>query len=175
MPGGGGGVDEEQPIKFRLDVPGTDRLFQIESEASLFERMRQEARDRPNPERLVFPEEPIVTRERYAGRHWPVLQEIVEPNYVCYQRLYFEEKNSERYGWELGILQPFLSAAVFYADVITLPYHAGTEPCRKFECSAGQCLPGDPVPYLLYPPQFSLTGLAAEAGAVVALVFIFPG
>ena len=55
-----------------------------------------------------------------------------------------------------------------------MPYHMGTQPLRHYDTGAGQCLPGDPVPFLLYPPEFSLTGAIAEAGVVVALYAIFP-
>ena len=98
--------------------------------------------------------------------------EQAEPAYVCFKRLLFEEKNAERYGWDLGVIHPFVSTAAFYWDVATLPYHLFTAPCRKFECSAGYCLPGDPVPYLLYPPEWSLTGLTAEALAVYSLALV---
>ena len=49
-----------------------------------------------------------------------------------------------------------------------------TNPCRWYECSAGYCLPGDPVPYLCYPPQLSLTGSLAEIATGVALFAMFP-
>jgi hypothetical protein len=110
-----------------------------------------------------------------VARTFPPAQEVVEPYYVCYNRLLFEERNSERYGWDLGFIQPFVSAGAFYWDVVALPYHLGTEPCRHYECGAGYCLPGDPVPYLLYPPELSLTGTVLEAGTIVALFGIFPG
>ena len=58
--------------------------------------------------------------------------------------------------------------------MLFLPYHIGTQPCRCYECSAGYCLPGDPVPYLLYPPELSLSGFLLEAGTVVSLAAIFP-
>ena len=48
------------------------------------------------------------------------------------------------------------------------------EPCQRFECSAGYCLPGDPVPYLLYPLPLSITGTAAETGIVLGLAFAIP-
>ena len=99
----------------------------------------------------------------------------VEPNYVCYGRLLFEAKNFDRYGWDLGLVTPVVSAGMFYFDVATLPYHLFTDPCRHCECSAGYCLPGDPVPYLIYPPHWSLTGAMFEAGTIVALYAIFPG
>jgi hypothetical protein len=98
----------------------------------------------------------------------------VEPNYLCYGRLYFEDKNSERYGWELGPLQPFVSTLKFYGDMLTLPYNIGTRPCQRFEANAGYCLPGDPVPYLIYPVEASLSGALLQAGTVVGLYAIFP-
>jgi hypothetical protein len=169
-------ADESQEYQVQLEPPGRLRLFgHLDSEAALLERMRQEARERPTPERLAFPEEPVLSTQRYApGRKWPRLVEVVEPNYVCYGKLLFEEKNSERYGWDLGFVQPFLSAGVFFWDVVTLPYHLGTAPGRM-ECSAGYRLPGDPVPYLLYPPELSLTGAISEAGGVLFVYGVFPG
>jgi hypothetical protein len=158
----------------QLEPPGPQRLFRLESEAALQERMRQEARQRLPPERIAFPEEPLVGRGPFVQRTFPARDMLIEPNYVCYGRLYFEEKNSERYGWDLGFIQPLVSSGVFYWDLITLPYHFWTNPCQQYECSAGYCLPGDPVPFLLYPPQISMTGALAEAGTLVGLFAIFP-
>jgi hypothetical protein len=158
----------------QLEPPGPDRLFRLESEAALNERMRQEGKTKVPPEKIAFPEEPVVSREAYPGRHWPPQTELAEPNYVCYGRLLFEDKNTERFGWDFGILQPVFSTAKFYADVVTLPYHIATAPCRCYECSSGLCLPGDPVPYLCYPPELSATGALAEVGSIVGVLAIFP-
>src|SRR5262249_45161192 len=141
-------------------------------EDSLHERMRQEARQRTPMERLTFPDEPVVSDRPYAGRSWPPSVETVEPTYVCYGRLYFEQKNPERYGWDLSLLSAIICATEFYFDFLTLPYNAGTEPFRKCECSAGYCLPGDPVPYLLYPPKLSLTGILAEGAAYAGVRYL---
>jgi len=173
----GGNTDEVQGYQIQLEPPGLERLqMSLQSEENLKERIRQENRQRVPMERVIFPEEPILSREVYYGRGpiWPERQEVVIPNFLCYKRLLFEEKNSERYGWDLGILQPLISAGAFYADVVTLPYHLATDPCRCYECNAGYCLPGDPVPYLLYPPDLSVTGTVAEAATILALVAIFP-
>jgi hypothetical protein len=161
---------EQQTIQ--LIPPGPERIYRLESEDSLQERMRQEAADRG--EKIAFPDEPILSTRPYPGRHWPDRPLYVEANYVCYQRLLFEEKNSERYGWDLGAIGPFVSAAYFFKDLVLLPYHLAEDPCRCYECSAGYCLPGDPVPYLCYPPNLSLSGAAVEAGTIVALLAIFP-
>ncbi len=48
------------------------------------------------------------------------------------------------------------------------------QPSQCLECSAGKCLPGDPAPLALYPPQLSVTGLLAQSGAVAAGFFVFP-
>ena len=84
------------------------------------------------------------------------------------------QRRIQRYGWDLGVLHPVVSSAIFLKDVVTVPYHLGTNPLRCRECNAGYCLPGDPVPLLLYPPGLSLTGTATEVATILALVAIFP-
>jgi hypothetical protein len=170
----GRGTEEPGEFTVQLEPPGPQRLFRLESERSLQERMRQEARERPSPERIAFPEEPIATGGGSLARVFPPGQELVEPYYVCHGRLYFEDLNSERYGWDLGFIQPLVSTGIFFYDVALLPYHLATEPCRCYECSAGYCLPGDPVPYLIYPPEISLTGTLAEVGVIAGLIAVFP-
>ncbi len=86
-------------------------------------------------------------------------QRLIEPHYVCYCRLPFEQTNSERFGWELGPIQPVASAGVFFADLVASPLCWLRDPLRTWECSSGQCLPGDPVPYLLYLPCLDLSRL----------------
>jgi hypothetical protein len=167
-------ADDAQEYTIQLEPPGQERLFRAESEKDLQQRIQQEARQRSTPERVEFPPEPVLSKVAFAGRSFTPSTLKAEPYYVFYDKLYFHEINSERYGWELGVLQPVVSAAAFYKDVILLPYHLAECPCEHFECSAGYCLPGDPVPYLLYPPRLTLTGAGAEAGVIVALAFVFP-
>ena len=159
--------------------PGPDpkRIFRLESESSLTGRMIQDSKSGENPLELkytfVHPDYPTVTKEKYEFRRWEPLTELVEPPYVCYRRLYFEQINSERYGWSLGLGQPVLSAGIFFWDVAWLPYHAFTEPLRRYECNAGYYLPGDPVPYLIYLPPWSWCGAAMEAGAIVGYALLY--
>ena len=49
------------------------------------------------------------------------------------------------------MLQPLCRPGLLN-DVALCPYHFG-DPCRETDCSAGHCLPGDPVPYGCYPPE----------------------
>jgi len=167
--------DEANDYLIPLEPPGKQRVFfTLDSEAALHERMRQEGRERTVPERVTFPDEPIVSDKPYVARVFPPQCITAEPNFTIYRRLFFEEKNSERYGWDLGPVGPVASAGKFFWDVAFFPYHLGTMPFRRFESNAGQCLPGDPVPLLLYPPQLSSPGTVLEAVAVVAIIACFP-
>lgn len=170
-------VDEygdSRRYQVQLDPPGPLRLFRLESERNLQLRMKMEGFERTPRERIVFPEEPVIALEPYAGRQFAPMVARAEPNYVCYPRLLFEQPNAERYGWDFAFFHPIISAGAFLFDVATLPYHLGTAPCRKFESSAGRCLPGDPVPLLLFPPERSMPGSLTEVAVVVALLAIFP-
>jgi hypothetical protein len=149
-----GGPEAYVP-SIRLDVPGPQALFRLESEAELRERMRQEARQREEGKQLYFPDERIVlTSEKTpAARLWPPLAEVVEPTAVGFRKLYFHQINFERYGWSLGIFQPAISTGLFYFDFLTMPLQIAVNPCRCYEYNSGWCLPGDPVPFALYPPH----------------------
>ena len=99
----------------------------------------------------------------------------VEPNVVVHRRLHFEEKNAERYGWDLGFVQPFVSTVHFYKDVLLWPNSLATGFKTGFwDTDAGKCLPGSPVPYLLYPPGLTITGTVVEAAVITGVAFIIP-
>jgi hypothetical protein len=159
-------------------LPQPQRVFRLESEAQLIERMIEGSKTGENPLRIKYqfmpPDYPTVPPEEYVIRGWKPLQETVEPPYLSYNRLYFEQINAERYGWDLGVIHPLLSAGIFYFDVATLPFHLGSQPCRCYESDAGYCLPGDPVPLLLYPLENSWSGTLTEAAVIGLMIAIFP-
>jgi hypothetical protein len=164
----------QEEFQIQLLPPSFERLIRVQNEASLNEQIRQELREKTPAERAVFPEERRVTDEPFAQRQFPPMVALAEPYYVNYNRLYFHDLNAERYGWDLGALQPFVSAGLFYADLALLPYHWASRPCDCIDSSAGYCLPGDPVPFLIYPPNLSATGALGEAAVILGLVAIFP-
>jgi hypothetical protein len=163
-----------QDIAIQLSPPSPDRLFKLESERMWRERLRQEARQRVPPDRIVFPEEVVLTTETYQPHCWPTMVMSAEPNWVGYEKLLFEQKNAERYGWDLGPIHPILSAAVFLGDFITLPYNLASDPLRCYEFNSGYPLPGDPTPFRLYPFDINLTGAVGQTAAVLAVLAIFP-
>ena len=171
---GGGARVGQDPYEayIRLDPPGRERLFGTrDTERELEERMRQERKDVGSPDPVVFPEKAELSAEPYQPRRHAPMTVLIEPSYVVYQPLYFEEKNAERYGWDLGPVQPVVSTLCFFKDVVMWPHNCLAYPCRRFETNAGQCLPGDPVPYYLYPPELTGSGLLAEV-AVIGLMFV---
>jgi hypothetical protein len=161
--------DLDYPVN--VELPGTQRLFKRVSENAVKEEIRQEARRKPGGPRIIFPEEPPLTREPYKPRYFPQLVEVVEPSFVLHGRLYFEQVNFERHGWDLGLLQPAISLATFYKDLAFLPYHYWTRPCEHYDTSAGKCMPGDPTPLYLYPPEWSWTGVLGESATIIGGVF----
>jgi hypothetical protein len=176
-PGTGTGVSDEDITVYQVprEPPGPTRLYRAESEADLFERIREEHKPLTK-KRIPFPEEPRLETGAYKARPFPPVCRVVEAHHVVSARgyTYFEELNAERYGWDLGVLQPFLQAGIFYKDLLCWPYQWGQDPCRWCEWNTGYCLPGDPVPYLIYPPGCSVTGAVAEASTLMAFLAIFP-
>ncbi len=104
----------------------------------------------------------------------PPRQSLLEPGFVVHRKLFFEEKNSERYGWSLGMAQPLVSAAYFYKDLLLWPTHMASNFRERYSTNAGKFLPGSPVPYYLYPPEVTLFGLSIGTAAILGVVFLFP-
>lgn len=183
-----------------IKLPPKENIFMVyndlELEKAIMERLRQDLREqwvRQNPTKdpnrdykpedneryLVFPALPVVSPPGVAYQpktaSYAPSKVVVEPGYVVHRRLYFEEKNSERAGWDLGPLSVVVSSTYFYRDVLFWPQAIGTAAARGFwDTSAGKCLPGTPSPYYLYPPNLSVTGTAFETLAVTGAAFLFP-
>lgn len=99
---------------------------------------------------------------------------VLEPGYVVHRRLYFEEKNAERYGWNLGIAQPFISAGYFYKDLLLYPMKLASNHQERYDTNAGKAMAGSPVPYLHYPPELTFGGMVIGSTAIVGTVFLLP-
>src|SRR5262245_44728124 len=158
----------EEALKSKK-IPGPEVIFNIKTERQILSEIRREVGD--NVTFATFPSDlpldkggyqPLST-EAFAGRTFPPAIRKAEPGYVVHHRLYFEELNSERYGWEVGPLQPFISTGYFFYDLAMMPYNFATRPCQRYDTSYGKCLPGDSVPYILYPQECSVIGGLTEA------------
>jgi hypothetical protein len=169
--------------EFRTTLPPRDVIFQMRNPEQLEKWVLEEARanlsvkpDINSP--LRFPEEekiggPVAYRSKSS--QYPAQRINYENTFVVHHRLHFEELNAERYGWDFGILQPFISTAYFYKDVLFLPYSLASGCNAGFwDTNSGKCLPGSPTPYTLYPPGLSITGGAFEGVVVSGLAFFIP-
>lgn len=129
---------DDSALGIRLIPPTPEQLSRLESEARLRERIRKEALANPQAKlpTPVFPEEPPSAAVVAPARMWPWYTKRVEPNYLCYDRLYFQQIPFERYGRTFGPMQPLVSAGIFYYDVLAFPLRAMFWPCQPYECSA---------------------------------------
>jgi hypothetical protein len=118
-----------------------------------------------------------------TNRGWPFDAYHWLPTCLCYQPLYFEEPNLERYGYGCGCrscccstcIQSACSAAHFFGTVPALPYMmAANCPC---ECNyaLGDYRPGDCVPwrYQCCAPC-SPAGALGEGAAAYGLILMLP-
>lgn len=175
FPASGAGDPFEQQYQIQLDVPSMDRVLRVENDAALFERIRQEYRTRND--RAVFPQTVELDKEvktTLQARQIPPQTAYVQPSFVVYNPLYFEDLNTERYGWEMGALQPLISTCHFYKDLIMLPYNSAVLPPWCCDANSGYYNVGEPVPYICYTPPWSWKGAIAEAGTFVGGAAIFP-
>jgi hypothetical protein len=118
-----------------------------------------------------------------TNRGWPMDCYHWCPSGLCYQPLYFEEPNLERYGYGCGCytccgstcVQSACSAAHFFGTVPALPYMmAANCPC---ECNyaLGDYRPGDCVPwrYQCCAPCSAAGGIG-ESAAAYGVILMLP-
>ena len=111
----------------------------------------------------------------FQGRSFPEITYAWTASGLCHKPLYFEDVQLERYGHMAGpFVQPFASAAHFFATFPILPYKMGLEPPNECMYSLGYYRPGDCAPYLLDPLPLSVRGALFEAGGWVAGVCLIP-
>lgn len=190
------GVPAEQkayPGDKKPDLPNRAEVFQMRDDRVLqrriIELVQEEIRQRNQTTKQPIqikddgswqfpPLNPVVppgTPYAIKTIQYPPSKAVYEPMFVVHRRLHFEEKNAERYGWDLGFMQPFVSTAAFYKDTLLWPNSLVSGLRTGFwDTGAGKCLPGSPTPYYLYPPGLTISGTVAEAGLITGLAFIFP-
>ena len=164
-----------------------DRAFRLDDDAALNKRIVDELveYERQNNKKFTFdpkdfavpqPAKVGLSGVAYAAKtaSYGPTQALLEPGYVVHRRLLFEEKNSERNGWDLGIIQPVVSTVAFWKDSLLLPAHLASNLTERYDTSAGKCLPGSPVPYYVYPEEITVFGATVGALTIAGTVFAFP-
>ena len=158
-------------------LPTKRVAFRLESDPELEKRILKEL-DKAGRSEYLFPNAPKLTPDGavYQAKtvNYPPVRALVEPGYVVHRRLYFEDQNSERYGWDAGVLQPVVSTLLFYKDTLLWVPRLASSPHERYATDAGKCPPGSPMPYYLYPPEIDIWGYSAGIPWYVGLAFIFP-
>lgn len=121
------------------------------------------------------PNECTFGNEVYLARDWQPSTLTWKATGVCHKPLYFEEPQLERYGHTTGhFVQPFLSGAHFFLNLVALPYNAGINPPWECQYPLGYYRPGSCAPWLVPPVPLSVRGALWEAGVFVGGVAIIP-
>ena len=118
----------------------------------------------------------LPTRHVVMGesRDWELVTKDWEAPGVGYNPLYFEEPYLERYGYNYGVLQPFISAGRFFGRIPALPYMIGTYPLDEMRYPLGLARPGDCPPYQVEKLPFSARGALFESLTATGLIFLIP-
>jgi hypothetical protein len=110
-----------------------------------------------------------------AARLWAEKTYFWDATCMAHRPLYIEEINLERYGYGChDCLQPFASAAHFFATVPALPYCIGADCPGECHYTLGHYRPGSCAPWRCHRPPASALGALAEGGVWTGLVFLIP-
>ena len=112
-------------------------------------------------------------RVERSGNSWCPMYAVWQTPNLCYNPLYFEEVNLERFGAR-SPGQSFISAAHFFSNVVTLPYAMGVQPPHCCYYSAGYGRPGNKYCYLMKRPVWSLRGATMQSLLITGLAFGLP-
>jgi hypothetical protein len=110
-----------------------------------------------------------------AARFWSRQAYLWDATCMAHRPLYFEEINLERYGYGChDCLQPFASAAHFFATVPALPYCLGADCPGECHYTLGHYRPGSCPPWRCHRPPTSGLGALSAGGVWTGLIFLIP-
>ena len=125
---------KEAAIRISTQPPSQDELFRLDTELQLRERILQEAQKAGV--KLEMTEFGSVTQEPMpSGRDLPEQYSTYLPSTLCYGRLFFEQRASERFGRSVWGVQPAISVGRFYFDLACWPVRLATWPVRPMDCN----------------------------------------
>jgi hypothetical protein len=122
-----------------------------------------------------LPKECPLIGEAFQQRSFSPVTVTWTASSLCHKPLYFEDVQLERYGHAVGPwVQPFASAANFFATFPILPYKMGLETPDECLYTLGYYRPGSCAPYLFDPIPLSVRGALFEAGTWVGGCYAVP-
>lgn len=122
-----------------------------------------------------IPSECSLGNDPVVDRNWVASTLTWKASSLCHKPLYFEDINLERYGHSAGpLVQPVLSGAHFFMNVVALPYHMGINPPTECRYPLGYYRPGDCAPWLVRPIPLSIRGGLTAAATYVGGAVLLP-
>lgn len=122
-----------------------------------------------------LPTECLIEQVAFTPRNWTPTTMTWKASNLCHKPLYFEEVNLERYGHTAGpVLQPLVSSAHFFGNIIVLPYKMGVHGPTECQYSLGYYRPGNCAPWIVPPVPISLRGGLYQAAAVTGAFWLIP-
>ena len=112
--------------------------------------------------------------EFMVAHHHPHLESLVDDLNAAHMPVYFEEEQLERYGTGKPLLQPALSGAHFFGNVVSLPYKMVVEPPRRTRYYTYPFAAGRAAPKYLRPYPLKLDATAAEMAVIIGLIALIP-
>jgi hypothetical protein len=154
-------------------LPNQEDLFRFDNDLALNARILKELDKKKETFPPVPPMVPAGTPFVPKTATYPPVQVLYDSSYVIHRRLYFEEKNSERAGWDAGPAQSVFSSAYFFRDCLLWPSRLTSHMHERYDGSAGKCRPGDATPYYYYPHGVSWFGAAVGGAFYSGIGFVF--
>ncbi len=124
--------------------------------------------------RTQFGSDAVVIGGSLADRRPVDMVYFWDATALCYQPIYFDDVNLERYGYSHGVLEPFAGAIHFFGTIPILPYKMGMHPPRECVYALGFYRPGSPAPYQTSRLGWSWRGAVCEAAAIGAFMAWIP-
>jgi hypothetical protein len=117
----------------------------------------------------------LTSKDPVAPREFSESTVAWKASALCHKPLYFEDVQLERYGHEYGpILQPVVSTAHFFGNIVVLPYKMGIHPPQECQYALGYYRTGSCAPWTLGPVPLSVRGAIAEAAVIGGGIAILP-
>lgn len=120
-------------------------------------------------EATALDDDPGAMRSNWAiDFHWTASALAIRPTY-------FDDVALERYGYTSpGPIQPLVSGAKFYTDVLILPYKVGFEAPRRTMYTIGYDRSGSEAQHVRGRLPWSARGAALQAGVITGFSYLIP-
>ncbi|MCY2987773.1 MAG: hypothetical protein NTY19_07910 [Planctomycetota bacterium] len=171
------GHEEHEEVAAPGVDPGFLRMDQLTMRIDLPVEKDNQGKSLPTPEdhaQAYFAKQGATAAELQPYSYWMEKIGYGPALNFCYNPLYFEEVNLERYGNSLPIVQPAVSAARFFGTMAILPYRLTAYRPHRCLYHDHHFRPGAAAPCEHAVPWLRVDASLMEAYAIAGLIFLIP-